>query len=147
MAPQYPGAAPKLTTNEALKRILNALVTDLMNEVQARAGTLGATTLDEIRRAPARLAALSPQVEAERAQAKQFLYDNLYNSQGMEEAHDHATEVVSGLFSALIADPSQLPTDHQAQIPTQGLARTVTDYIAGMTDTYIEQAWLRCAGQ
>jgi dGTPase len=51
---------------------------------------------------------------------------------------------VQGFFAALIADPSQLPPDHQAQIPTQGLARTVADYIAGMTDSYIEQAWLRC---
>jgi dGTP triphosphohydrolase len=48
-------------------------------------------------------------VEAERAQAKQFLYDNLYNSPGMEEAHDPRDEVVQGLFTALIADPSQLP--------------------------------------
>jgi dGTPase len=146
---QYPAAAPKLTANETLRLILNLLVTDLMNEIRARVAALGAGNpdalrLEDIRRAPSRLAALSPQVEAERAQAKQFLYDNLYNSPGMEEAHDHATQVVQGLFTALIADPDQLPQDHQAQIPTQGLARTVADYIAGMTDSYIEQAWIRC---
>jgi dGTPase len=149
---QYPAAAPKLTVNETLRLILNLLVTDLMNEIRARvavlgAGNPGALRLEDIRRAPSRIAALSPQVEAERAQAKQFLYDNLYNSAGMEEAHDHATEVVQGLFAALIADPAQLPADHQAQIPTQGLARTVADYIAGMTDSYIEQAWLRCGAK
>jgi len=43
-----------------------------------------------------------------------------------------------------MADPGLLPEDHQAQIPGEGLARTVADYIAGMTDSYIEQAWLRC---
>jgi dGTPase len=47
------------------------------------------------------------------------------------------------LFAALMADPGLLPEDHQAQIPTEGLARTVADYIAGMTDSYIEQAWRR----
>jgi dGTPase len=146
---QYPSAAPKLTANEALKRILNLLVTDLMQELRARVAALqpenpGAVMLEDIRRAPSRLATLSPQVEAERAQAKHFLYDNLYNSSGMEEAHAHATEVVQGLFTALIASPGQLPQDHQAQIPAQGLARTVADYIAGMTDSYIEQVWLRC---
>jgi dGTPase len=140
---QYPVAAQKLSANETLKRILNLLVTDLMNETGSRVAEVGATTLDDICRAPSRLAALSPEVEAERAQAKRFLYDNLYNSPGMEEAHQHATEVVQNLFASLIADPRQLPADHQAQIPTQGLARTVSDYIAGMTDSYIEQAWLR----
>jgi dGTPase len=144
---QYPAAAPKLAVNETLKRILNLLVTDLMNEVCSRATALGAATLEDIRRAPSRVAALSAQVEASRAQAKQFLYANLYNSAGMEEAHDHATRVVQSLFAALIADPAQLPQDHQAQIPTQGLARTVSDYIAGMTDSYIEQAWLRCSAK
>jgi dGTPase len=144
---QYPATAPKLTTNEALKRILNLLVTDLMNEIHRRVADLSATTLQDIRRAPGRLAALSSQVEADRAQAKQFLYDNLYNSPGMEAGHEHATAVVQGLFAALTADPTQLPADHQAQIPAQGLARTVADYIAGMTDSYIEQVWMRCGGR
>ncbi|MGA2674622.1 MAG: dGTP triphosphohydrolase [Terracidiphilus sp.] len=141
---EYPTAARKLTINEALKRILNALVTDLMDEVRRQVAALGATTLDDIRHAPARLAVLSPQMEAARAAAKEFLYANFYNSPGMEEAHKHAVEVVQGLFAALIADPGLLPEDHRAQIPAQGLARTVADYIAGMTDSYIEQAWARC---
>jgi dGTPase len=144
---QYPAAATKLTVNETLKRVLNLLVTDLMQEVRVRVAALGATTLEDIRRAPSRVAALSAPVEADRSVAKKFLYDNLYNSAGMEEAHEHATRIVQGLFRALIDDPAQLPPDHQAQIPAQGLARTVADYIAGMTDSYIEQAWLRCGGQ
>jgi dGTPase len=82
-------------------------------------------------------------MEADRAEAKRFLYANFYNSAGMEDAHDHASKVVSELFAALIADPSLLPPDHQVQIPTEGLARTVADYIAGMTDSYIEQLWSR----
>jgi dGTPase len=45
------------------------------------------------------------------------------------------------LFAALVADPALLPEDHQAEIATEGLARTVADYIAGMTDSYIEQVW------
>jgi dGTPase len=86
-------------------------------------------------------------MEAERAAAKEFLYTNLYYSSGIEEAHTHATEVVEGLFAALIAEPGLLPEDHQAEIATEGLARTVADYIAGMTDSYIEQAWRRCEGR
>jgi dGTPase len=144
---EYSSAAPKLTVNETLKRILNLLVTDLMIEVRRRITAIGATDLDDIRHAPTRLAALSPQVEADRAQAKHFLYANFYNSPIMEEAHAHAKIVVRELFAALIADPGQLPADHQAQISTQGLTRTVADYIAGMTDSYIEQAWFRCGAK
>jgi dGTPase len=143
---RYPTAAQKLTVNEALKCVLNALVSDLLREIRARVAALGATTLTDIRCAPQRIAAFSAPMEAERAEAKRFLYENLYMSPGMEEAHVHAAKVVEGLFANLIADPSGLPVDHQAQIPTQGLARTVADYIAGMTDSYIEQAWRSARG-
>ena len=143
----YPAAAPKLTIHEAINAILNALVTDLMEEVRRQVTALGATTLDEIRQAPRRLALLSSEMETVRAAIKDFLYANFYNSPGQEEAHAHAAEVVQGLFAALMADPGLLPKDHEAQIPTQGLARTVADYIAGMTDSYTEQLWARYAAR
>jgi dGTPase len=143
----YPGARPKLVINEALRGVLNALVSDLLAEVRARIAQAGAETLDDIRRLPTRVAALSPSTEAERSTAKQFLYENFYNSPGMEEAHRHADQVVEELFRVLIDDPRLLPEDHRAQIPGEGLARTVADYIAGMTDTYIVQLWSRCCAR
>jgi dGTPase len=147
----YPAAPAKLAAYEAIKRILNLFVTDLMEETRRQVAVLGAgrlddVGLDEIRRAPRRLAMLSEEMESARAALKEFLYTNLYNSPGMEESHAYAAEIVRGLFSELMADPGLLPEDHQAQIPAEGLARTVADYIAGMTDSYIEQTWRRYGG-
>ena len=144
---EYPAAPPKLAANETLKLELNALVTDLIEEVRRQVSALGAATTDEIRRAPQRLATLSAEMEANRMALKKFLYANLYESPGMEEEHANAAEIVLELFAALIAEPGLLPEDHQEQIPAEGLARTVADYIAGMTDSYVEQAWKRCAGR
>ncbi len=143
---RYPNAAPRLAVYDALRRLLNLFVTDLLSEVRARVAALGVTTLDEIRRAPSRLASLSPEMEQARAAAKHFLFENFYNSPTQAETHAHAARVVAGLFARLMAEPELMPSDHQAQIPGQGLARTVTDYIAGMTDSYIEQMWNRCVG-
>jgi len=139
----FPAAAPKVKVQETLRRMLDALVTDLLLETRARAAQIGATTLAEIRQAPQRLAALSPQMETGRATAKEFLYRSLYNSPGIEEVHAHAEEVVEGLFAAIVADPNLLPPDHREQIPDQGLARVAADYIAGMTDAFIEETWKR----
>jgi dGTPase len=143
----YPAAAPRLTVYDALRRMLNAFVTDLMNETSARVAAQHATTLEDIRRAPARLASLSADMEDARATTKKFLYANLYNSPGMEELHERAANVVQSVFGILMNDPSLLPEDHRAQIPGQGLARTVADYIAGMTDAFIEQLWERCGSR
>ena len=143
---EYPHAAPRLAASEALKRLMNALVTDLIKEVRRRVGAAGITTLEQVREATGRIAGLSAGMEADRAAAKTFLYAEMYNSPEMEEGHRHAAEVVEGLFGVLMADPGLLPPDHRAQIPGEGLARTVGDYIAGMTDNFIEEAWRRAQG-
>lgn len=135
---KYPDAAPRLTISEALRRMLNALVTDLMREVRAQVRRQGITTLEQVREAPGRLAGLGAEMEAERATAKKFLYERLYNSPGMEEVHSHAEQVVERLFARLMAEPELLPEDHRALVASDGLARTVTDYIAGMTDGFIQ---------
>jgi dGTPase len=141
----YPAASNKIAVNETLRRVLNALVTDMLDEMRKQVRNLGAESLEDIRNAPSRIALFSPAMEADRAQAKKLLYNRLYNSPGMEKTHEHAARVVRELFAALMADPTHLPADHQAQIATEGLARTVTDYIAGMTDSFIQQLWLRYA--
>ncbi|MGA2906295.1 MAG: dGTP triphosphohydrolase [Terracidiphilus sp.] len=144
---KFPAAPHRLAVYEALRQLLNAWVTDLIDEVRLRVQALGATTLDEIRSAPQRLAALSGHMEAERAAVKEFLYANLYNTPAQEREHTLAEEVVLELFMSLMTDPRLMPPDHQAQIPTEGLARTVADYIAGMTDSYIVQLWKRREGR
>jgi dGTPase len=143
----YPNAAAKVVVYETLRRVLNSLVSDLIEEVRARVTALGTTTLDEIRHAPERLATLSPALEAARRRMKDFLYTNLYNSLGQEQVHAQAEKVIVELFDFLMAEPGLMPEDHQAQIPTEGLARTVADYIAGMTDSYIVQLWERCGSE
>jgi dGTPase len=138
---RYPDAHPRLLTNEALKQMLNALVTDLMQEIAAQVKAQHIESLHDLRHAPQRLARLSGTMEAHRKQAKAFLYANLYLSPVLETEHDHAIEVVQTLFNEWTANPRLLPPDHLTRVAEEGAPRTVADYIAGMTDTYIEQAW------
>ena len=143
----FPNAPARLAVYESLRRQLNAWVTDLIDEVRKLVNVLGATMLDDIRSAPQRLASLSAQMESERTAVKEFLYANLYNTPVQEQEHARAEEVVIEIFEELMAEPGLMPLDHQAQIPTEGLARTVADYIAGMTDSYIVQLWSRSGGR
>jgi dGTPase len=139
---KFPNAAPRVLAGEATRRMLNALVTDLLTEIPRRVEAGVIDTLAELRHG-SRVAAFSSPMESERMTAKRFLYANLYNSPDMDLIHAEAAEVVDGLFTRFVANPDLLPEDHRAQIPTEGLARTVTDYIAGMTDSFIEQTWAR----
>ena len=140
---KYPSAAERLLRNDALKTILNSLVTDLMSEVSRRVETNGIHTLSQVRSARGRLAAFSADRQEDRGTLRRFLYHYLYESTELEVEHKRGAEIICTLFAHWIADPEQLPADHAARAAKEGAARAVTDYIAGMTDSYIEQAWSR----
>ena len=137
-AAKYPNAPDKMKFNEALKRVLNRFVTDLIENTQRRVRESGVTTLDELRRYPERLAAFSSQVEAERLEAKRFLTEALYNIKQLEPEKRTAEKVITEVFNHLLAHPEALPRAYQDRIASEHLTRVVCDYLAGMTDHYIE---------
>jgi dGTPase len=133
----YPHSAEKLQFNEALKRVFNRLTTNLIENIQARVMHEKIETLDDIRNNAQRLAAFSPEVEAERKQIKDFLYENLYYSPSLAGEKDDAERIVTELFDFWMANPLALPHYYQEKAKEESLPRVVCDYIAGMTDHFI----------
>lgn len=134
---ENPGALEKPLFNEALKRMLNALVGDLIAETQHRVQQQGIADLESIRQAKERLAGFSGPMEALRMETKRYLYQHLYNCEELTRDHQEAERVIFDLFQAWSADPSLLPASYTAQIDEEGLPRVIADYIAGMTDNFI----------
>ncbi len=135
---KYPDAPDKLKFNEALKRMLNRFVTDLIENTRRRVEESGVKTMDELRNYPERLAAFSPEVEAERLEAKRFLTDSLYNIRQLDPEKRQAERVITDVFHHLVAHPDALPRMYQERTENEKLVRVVCDYIGGMTDHYIE---------
>ena len=138
---EYPAAPENLLSNEALKRMLNTLVGDLLRETARRVHAAGVVTLEDVRRSPQRLAAFSPEIEELRREAKQHLYATLYSSEELQRDLQEAALVVRNMFARWVNDPSLLPIAGQSQVAGQGVPRVVADYIAGMTDNYILQQY------
>ncbi len=141
MEQEHPTAAPKLLLAGALTRMLNRLTGDLIRETAKRATLAGVASLEEVRRHPERLAALSVEKEAERKQAKSYLHDHLYLSEEIRKNHRQAEEVVGGLFRDWVQNPELLPNAYFAMVDCDGAPRVVADYIAGMTDSFILEHW------
>ncbi len=143
----YPAAQEKLKFNEALKRMLNRLVTDLIENTSAQLRKARVRTVDDVRQNPARLAGFSHPVDLERAQSKSFLYDRLYMSAALQPEKDAAERVITEMFEFWISHPEALPASYQEKAQKENLPRVVCDYIAGMTDTFIlEQYQQHCGG-
>ena len=94
-----------------------------------------------MRRYPERLVAFSPEVEQERREAKVFLYKALYESRPLLPEKIKAEKVVTETFDYLVAHPDALPASYQEKVEHERLARVVCDYIAGMTDHYVQEVW------
>jgi dGTPase len=133
----YPDAPEKLKFNEALKGMFDNFVTDLIAHTAGQVRAAGIKSLDDVRQHNKRLAAFSPSVEAERAQCKAFLYDNLYNSAALLPEKQAAERIVTELFEYWLKNPQALPASHYEKLGQAQPERVICDYIAGMTDNFI----------
>lgn len=134
---EHAGVEAKFLFNEALQLMQNVLTDDLIATTLKNTRSIGATSLEEVREYPERLATFSVVAEAHRQQEKRYLYETLYTCDALSREHDKAEEVVTALFDFWINAPEELPPGYVEQIETEGLARVVADYIAGMTDSFI----------
>ena len=134
----HAGVEPKFLFHEALQLMQHRLIDDLISNTQMLMRIADLNTLEDIRQFPERLALFSRLVEVQRFEEKKFLYDALYTCDALEREHNNATEVVTRLFDYWMADPERLPAGYVAQMETEAPARIVADYIAGMTDAYIQ---------
>ena len=134
-----PQAAEKFLFNEALRSLLDAMVTDLIEATPENCRRAAVRSLEDIRQHPERLAGFSPPMDKDRRQAKEFLYQRLYFSRELQPEKDLAERIVTQLFDHWIAHPEALPESYRARLGEQPLPRVICDYIAGMTDPYILQ--------
>jgi dGTPase len=133
----HPGTGDKYLFHEALQLMQNLLTADLIANTRANLERFRLDSLEAIRAHRQRIATFSAQVEAERLQEKQYLFDHLYTCAELTLEHDKAEEVVTALFDFWMEFPNDLPEGYVEEIASEGLPRVVADYIAGMTDAYI----------
>jgi dGTPase len=152
---QYPEAPKKLQFNEVLRRMLDRWVGDLIENTRAQVqrmaskgedARLSTISLDDVRACQRRLAGLSPAIEAERKQTKDFLHRNLYFTPALDPEKEAAERIITDLFELWMAHPEKLPGNYREKAESEPLARVVCDYIAGMTDPYIYEQYEKHCG-
>ena len=134
---KYPSGRRKLKFNEALKRVLDLLATDLIETTRRNASEAGVSTVDDVRRQPKRLARFSAEVATLNASLKQFLNANLYSHPSIAEERDRSVEALERLFRFFMDQPERLPAQYAEAAKHEARHRVVCDYIAGMTDHFL----------
>jgi len=140
---QFPGISGRRAINETVRRMINALVDDLIQQSRENIRHAEIKTIEDVRNAPP-LIAFSENMKKEAQELKRFLRTNLYHHYQVNRMTSKARRIVTDLFDIFISGPELLPLDYQiAGDDRTAQARKVADYIAGMTDRYAMREYRR----
>ncbi len=135
----YPTLDPVRTGHELVRRQITRMVEDVIVTAQARLAEAKPGSADDIRRAGRAMVVFSPDMTAQEAELKAFLYRNLYRNPSVMAVRAEADRVLRELFVRYMADPGEMPEGWRgvlANATETVKARHVADFLAGMTDTY-----------
>ncbi len=130
---------PPRLRHETIRRVINALVTDLTEETRRRLAKAEPASPDAIRRMRQRVVSFSPAMADANQAIKDFLFSRMYRHWRVNRMTAKARRLTEEVFRLLHADPTLLPDDWRARAGEAGTARAATivgDYVAGMTDRY-----------
>jgi dGTPase len=130
----HPGLSGRRLIHETVRRMINALVVDLSRQSERNIAEVAPADIDQVRAAKP-LLAFSTAMQQEQLELKQFLRAKLYRHYRVNRMSSKASRIIRELFQAFMDDAGLLPADFQTRAQSDR-ARTIADYIAGMTDRY-----------
>jgi dGTPase len=135
----YPDLDPGITRLEAVRRMIGAMVDDVLAETRRRAERHGLASPEDVRMMGGALVAFSPDMVEDLSQLRAFLMERMYRHWRVNRTRSQARRILAEMFGLFMQEPDVLPTEWFARSKDRdeaGRARVVCDYIAGMTDRY-----------
>ena len=135
----YPDLDQSRLVHEGVRRMIGAMVDDIITESRGRLTEAGCASADEVRALGRPVVAFSNEMAANDRSLKKFLYHRMYRHYKVNRMASKARRVVQDLFKLFVAEPECLPNDWRERCDASGscqTARAVADYIAGMTDRF-----------
>ena len=136
----YPKLSKSKIVNEAVRRIINLLVTDLISNSEKNILEHNIKTPQDVKNCDKQIIGFSEKIKMENITLKRFLHKNLYQHPDVKIMTDRAVKVISDLFEAYLNDINLLPEEYLKynleKINNKSKERVVSDYIAGMTDRF-----------
>ncbi len=145
----YPELAERRAVHEIIRRMINHVVVDLIENGNACLRRSKVHSIDDVRNFGKPLINYSEPVSKKVLGLKRFLRGNLYNHTRVQQMTQSAKKIVEELFVNFMEEPNLLPTQYQGKPGSDGLssrARVVADYMAGMTDRYAINEHARLLG-
>lgn len=135
---KFPPAPEKLHFSETIRGLIDVLTTALIAHTREVIEAEGIDSVEKVRCFPRRVPGFGGRVEAQNREIKQFLKSRLYKHEILRRGRQRAEKVIQELFEHYAEHPARLPQSHYERVSSQPLHRVICDYIAGMTDQYVQ---------
>ena len=139
VAKRYPGLERARLIHESVRRLIDAMVRDVLGETRRRLRELNPKSAQDVRDASRPVVAFSQTMAENDRTLKAFLFERMYRHDKINRMARRARRVVGDLFQLFLNEPQYLPAEWQREVDGPNTARTARvagDYIAGMTDRY-----------
>jgi dGTPase len=124
-----------------VRKIINLMATDLINETQNRINKFDIKNLDDVRNSTGKACCFSLDMNVCVKGIKKFLYNKLYLDPKLKAMSQTANKIITTIFESLNNNPKLMPQRYQEMILTEEKQIVIADYIAGMTDRYAEKKY------
>jgi dGTPase len=133
-----PDAADGIRRYQAVRRLIDWMVTDLVETLLGRIAAEKVASVEDVRRVTPRLVEFSIAMGERHGALKAFLNESLYHHHRVTRMTQKADRIMTALFEVYMAEPRQLPPHvvARAESEPEGMPRVIADYIAGMTDRF-----------
>jgi len=143
----YPSAPDGILFQETLRKLINLLVSGIIEGTIEAVARSGCRDLGDVRRADRRMVEMLPGPAAADCALKKFLYEKVYSIEPLQLERRRAMEEICRLFDHYIEHPERLPESHQCRAAELALQRVVCDYVAGMTDGFFRRTYTSIFGR
>ena len=136
---RYPDLEDRRLIYEIIRRMINLVVTDLIETSQNSIVAAAPMSIADVRASAGPLVSFSDDVYAEHLELKRFLNKSLYKHQKVLSMTGKARKMIEVLFERYMSDSAEMPdefSNRSAGLGEADRARVVADYIAGMTDRF-----------
>jgi dGTPase len=135
----HPGCEPGIVRLEAVRRMIGAMVEDVMAETRRRATAGKVGSAEDVRLLGHALVAFSRDMVEDLGALRRFLMERMYRHWKVNRTRSQARRILAEMFQLFMAEPDVLPAEWYARVQGReeaGRARVVCDYIGGMTDRF-----------
>lgn len=135
----FPGLDPSIVRMEAVRRMIGAMVDDVISETRRRAADTGVASAEAVRALDHALVAFSRPMLEDLSALREFLMNRMYRHWRVNRTRSQARRILAEMFQLFMTEPDVLPAEIYATIEGRdeaSKARRVCDFIGGMTDRF-----------